>query len=182
MADGVIRWRCHEARDRTEPTSKGVGESRGRAPRGERVRQKRRAPRVRKYRRSACARSRYLSTRLSALRLSDCEATVRENRRQSSGREQKAQRENDGGYRRGGPCGRPIWPLWLRYAGRAQGPPLRMGEEARASQRICASAAPGCGSPASRERSRFDCLMVSSGVGVIRPFRAFSMRRMKINL
>jgi hypothetical protein len=27
--------------------------------------------------------------------------------------------------RRGGPCGRPIWPLWLRWVGWARGPPLR---------------------------------------------------------
>ena len=37
--------RYHEARDRTEPRSRGFGESRGRAPRGERASQKGRAPR-----------------------------------------------------------------------------------------------------------------------------------------
>src|SRR5579863_3577631 len=44
---GSARRRYHEARDRTEPKSRGFGESRGRAPEGERVRQKRRAPRPR---------------------------------------------------------------------------------------------------------------------------------------
>jgi hypothetical protein len=42
---GSARRRYHEARDRTEPRPRGFGESRGRAPEGERVRQKRRAPR-----------------------------------------------------------------------------------------------------------------------------------------
>ncbi len=63
-----IRWRCHEARDRTEPRPKGFGESRGRAPEGERVRQKRRAPRTRP---AATLRLRGAASgmRLSALRL-----------------------------------------------------------------------------------------------------------------
>jgi hypothetical protein len=37
----------------------------------------------------------------------------------------KTHRENDGGYRRGGPCGRPTLHCH-RHAGRARGPPLRM--------------------------------------------------------
>jgi hypothetical protein len=63
-----IRRRCHEARDRTEPRPKGFGESRGRAPEGERVRQKRRAPRTRP---AATLRLRGAASgmRLSALRL-----------------------------------------------------------------------------------------------------------------
>ena len=63
--------RYHEARDRTEPTPKGFGESRGRAPRGERVSQKERAPRGTLQSGQFCllAGPRYLPPRLSALRL-----------------------------------------------------------------------------------------------------------------
>ena len=40
-------------------------------------------------------------------------------------RDVKNARENDGGYRRGGPCGRPTF-IATAHAGRARGPPLRM--------------------------------------------------------
>ena len=85
--------RDHEARDRTEPWAlKASGKSRGRAPRGERVSQKGRAPRGRARQgvhQLAGRGPRYLprAFRRSASLL--FEAAVRENLWQTSGREQK---------------------------------------------------------------------------------------------
>jgi hypothetical protein len=99
-ADGTkARWRCHEARDRTEPESRGFGESRGRAPEGERVSQKGRAPRCTQTSGNACWRARGIYPcvfRRSASRLFEAKAFVQW--LAELGREQKTRRENDAAY------------------------------------------------------------------------------------